>query len=366
IQYSVKFNGLQSDDFQSNIGILAGDPASPHLWNIFLSDFKTSPHPHDPKLNNIPIPHLEQADDMALLSKSLHGLQIKMHELHHWCGVNFLLINIIKSLAVAVNSPTPSVKLKMGDACIKWTNEYCYIGTVFSAQKHNSFDTHYQTQAKKARNAANVILGLQTHVGAIAPAHGRTLYFARIDPYLTFGCEVCIDLRNSNLAMLQKVQNTFLRAILRLNPKSITAVLFSETNIMPIAYRRLYLALKFLAYLLSLPHSHYARIALDDSMALHSQHHKSWYSDLLQALQKIPLSEPLVLPPNPQSWSSQTASDLAKNLCTLCDKYLLSCLQHLRSRLPLLQGRTDKIDRNVYAPKGLLFRHYLHVDIYDH
>ncbi|KAJ7016162.1 hypothetical protein C8F04DRAFT_982763, partial [Mycena alexandri] len=73
----------------------------------------------------------------------------------------------------------------------------------------------------------------------------RSLYMARVDPYLIAGCGICLDL-------LEDVQCMFLRRMLGVVSRSLHAVLFSETGIWPIKHRRVYLALKCLCYLLDL------------------------------------------------------------------------------------------------------------------
>jgi hypothetical protein len=61
------------------------------------------------------------------------------------------------------------------------------------------------------------------------------------------------------------VQTMFLQRLLRLRPYSIRTPLFTELSLLPVRYRRLILALRYLGYLVALPPTHYARAALEDS-----------------------------------------------------------------------------------------------------
>lgn len=53
----------------------------------------------------------------------------------------------------------------------------------------------------------------------------------------------------ANIRKLEKVQKRYIRRILRLQKRSEHHILYSETSIMPIGYRLLILALRFLRYL---------------------------------------------------------------------------------------------------------------------
>ncbi|KAJ7031841.1 hypothetical protein C8F04DRAFT_894205, partial [Mycena alexandri] len=89
-------------------------------------------------------------------------------------------------------------------------------------------------------------------VGDLTAWDMRTLYMARVDPYLIAGCEICLNVNAKSLKLLEDAQCMFLCRMLGVGARSMRAVLFSETGIWPIKYRRVYLALKYLRYLLSL------------------------------------------------------------------------------------------------------------------
>jgi hypothetical protein len=64
-----------SEPFKALIGILIGDPASPTLWNLYMSDFVMSMDPDDVILSGASASNLEHADDILLMSYSARGLQ---------------------------------------------------------------------------------------------------------------------------------------------------------------------------------------------------------------------------------------------------------------------------------------------------
>ncbi|KAI0753702.1 hypothetical protein C8Q74DRAFT_1165543, partial [Fomes fomentarius] len=74
---------------------------------------------------------------------------------------------------------------------------------------------------------------------------------ARVDPHLTAGCEVVLDVQLSLLEPLERVQTTFLRrAQVGLGPRSQLAPLYTETGVWPLHYRRVLLTLRYLDYVL--------------------------------------------------------------------------------------------------------------------
>ncbi|KAG6884897.1 hypothetical protein C0992_005614, partial [Termitomyces sp. T32_za158] len=130
----------------------------------------------------------------------------------------------------------------------------------------------------------NVSFAIQTHVSVITPYEGKQLYMARVDPHLVFGCEVVLDVVASSLHLLEDVQVAYCRRLLGLTSQCTLVPLFSETGILPLKYRRVILATKYLTYLLSLPPTHYASSALCDSLDLAWAQQLSWAADLAAVL----------------------------------------------------------------------------------
>lgn len=89
------------------------------------------------------------------------------------------------------------------------------------------------------------------------------------------------DVSPSALSHLELSQRAFIRARLALPKSSLVAPLFTETGVWPLAYRRLNLAVRYFSFLLTLPASRLAYIALQDSFLLHTACLPSWYGDLL-------------------------------------------------------------------------------------
>ncbi|KAJ7016264.1 hypothetical protein C8F04DRAFT_1202778 [Mycena alexandri] len=92
----------------------------------------------------------------------------------------------------------------------------------------------FKVEAGKATTVANVLLGLDRFVGSIPAWDARALYMARVDPYLTAGCDVCLDVDAKSLALLERVQVKFLRRILGVGRRSLkTRLSRPEVSVLP-------------------------------------------------------------------------------------------------------------------------------------
>ncbi|KAI0064582.1 hypothetical protein BV25DRAFT_1906569 [Artomyces pyxidatus] len=298
MRYVVRADGDVSESFASGHGVLAGDSASPILWIIFMCDLIFPDDPDDVSLNNVPVSHLEQADDIVLFS-------LKLRILEAWCAINFLCINVKKSSGMLFG-PIPRSRpvLTLLGSPLAWTESYTYVGVTLQSTHRNIFARHYEAKARKGRSVAHVTLGLKSMVGRLPPREGTHLYMARVDPHLIHACDIIPDVDLSLLAQLEAVQVTFLRRLLGLSACSMRAFLSTETGLEPLQYRRIRLLLRFLKYALAST-DHLIYHAVQSSLALARAHCPCWISDVVwvassmaTSLQSQLNTSPLALLPN--------------------------------------------------------------------
>ncbi|KAF7973841.1 hypothetical protein HWV62_14128, partial [Athelia sp. TMB] len=297
LEYRVVLEGALSEEFSSLIGILAGDSISPDLWNVYLADFKPPGCAEDITLGGRFVSHLEQADDMAIFSTSCEGLQRKLDYLWHYCSINFILVNLGKTKVMIQGHSSafasPRHVFTMHGAPIDYCTDYTYVGVTFSstaAAGARMFEKHYENKAKKAHQVSCVTFQVDSFIGDLPPLEGKRLYTARVEPHLTSGAEVCPDSTMSLLLPHQQVQHTFLQRILGLNPRCMRAFLFSETGLLPLAYRRILLTLRYMAYLIGLPEHHLASCAWHECLELFANGAHCWLGDLVKVLDRLPLA----------------------------------------------------------------------------
>src|ERR1700678_2627870 len=91
----------------------------------------------------------------------------------------------------------------------------------------------------------------------------------------------CIDVAQTHLSKLERIQHYFVRRLLGLPTNSLLVVFFTETGLLPLKFRRLQLvALNYFKYLVNLPPSRLACKALEDSITLDRCSKHSWVRDL--------------------------------------------------------------------------------------
>jgi hypothetical protein len=224
--YIVRHNSETSDAFKSIIGILIGDTCSPILWNIYLADIK------------FPISTIQLGYRTRWLTSRI------------W---NKLMISCL---------------------CQKQQKD---------STNCNIFKEHYDIKAGKAKNIGNMILATQSVIGKLPPWELRKFYMALMDPHLTHGAEISLDIDPPLLEKLEDIQHLFLCRLLLVNvgEKCMNALLFTETAVIPIKYRRIITALKYLKYLLLLPPDLYAAYAMRDSISLAAIGKPCWFMDIL-------------------------------------------------------------------------------------
>ncbi len=93
---------------------------------------------------------------------------------------------------------------------IEWTNEHKYLGVTFTSSKADIFSQHYAEKEKSAKRTANVTFTLQKYFGDLLPREGVAIYKSRIDPQLTSGAEVAVDVASSGPHLLENVQVAYL------------------------------------------------------------------------------------------------------------------------------------------------------------
>ena len=118
---------------------------------------------------------------------------------------------------------------------------------------------------------------------------------ARVDCHLIHGCGISPDSEDVHVKQLSIVQIQFLRQMLNLHSRSVIALLFTETGIIPLRVRRLLIVLNHLIYFLGLDKKDYARAALDSSLELSAKGKTSWAKDLITAASRLSFRCPVLV-----------------------------------------------------------------------
>jgi hypothetical protein len=100
MSYVVKSGGEYSEYFESDMGVLIGDSASPFCFIVYVADFAPPVDPDDIELGGHEVADLWQADDIVVIAKSLRALQQKADHADAYCAEKFFKLNAAKSVAI--------------------------------------------------------------------------------------------------------------------------------------------------------------------------------------------------------------------------------------------------------------------------
>ncbi|KAF6742830.1 hypothetical protein DFP72DRAFT_859846 [Ephemerocybe angulata] len=184
------------------------------------------------------------------------------------------------------------------------------------------------------------------HAGAqLCSPLGYVIYHVDAQPGSSMAC------------VMHHVTRLLLRRFLGLHARSSVSVLSSETGIIPLRYRRVFIALAFLLYLLRLPEHHYAKLAFRDSVDLLASGKSGWLSDLLHSLQSLP--HPVHVP-HPLNINEDVVLGIRERVQSSMVSFITEDI-HRISSLYLLKDRLEPNERRGSPPTvvPIKFRHYL-------
>lgn len=133
----LKLNNSLTDLYPVNIGVKQGCVLSPTLFNLFLSDLPSgfnNLEMHAPKLLHSKVSSLFWADDLALISTSLNGLQVAMNKLKTYSEENKLSVNINKTKFMIFNKTGRLLKnqrLFYDTTDVELVRNFVYLGIKF-------------------------------------------------------------------------------------------------------------------------------------------------------------------------------------------------------------------------------------------
>ena len=162
------------------------------LFNIYLSDLNFSLDDNNSiTLFSKRISHLLYADDLVIISPSPTGLQHSLNSLHDYCTKWKLDININKTKVVIFSKAkiqnASCFTFNIGDKPIEITNEYKYLGIIFSS--NGSFHQAKSILEKKAKRA---LFCMHSYLSdqSLPPHYSLDLYEKLIQPVASYALEI--------------------------------------------------------------------------------------------------------------------------------------------------------------------------------
>ena len=95
--FFIKSGNFYTDSFISNIGVPQGDPISPILFNLFISDLPSALHHNGIWFHGVNVRYIQYADDLCILGDTEEDLQNGLNHLQSYCSTNIIEINVAKT-----------------------------------------------------------------------------------------------------------------------------------------------------------------------------------------------------------------------------------------------------------------------------
>jgi hypothetical protein len=211
VNVRVRVNDVESDWFQSKVGVRQGDTLSPLLFNIFINGIvgKVKESGLGIKIGNEVVSVLLFADDMVLVAENEIELGHLMGKVKEYCDKWQLVVNVNKTKVVVVSKDGNEVaKVKYGQSELECVSKYCYLGMVFSSDGRWKVEVDRRVQAGRA-----ALSGVSKHViwnKNISTPVKKVVFEAMVKSKLMYGSEVWWA-NQSEMARMETVQNDFLR-----------------------------------------------------------------------------------------------------------------------------------------------------------
>src|SRR3981189_594161 len=146
----VRVNDVESDWFESKVGVRQGDTLSPLLFNIFINGImeKVKDSGLGVKIGSETMSVLLFADDMVLVANNEVELGHLVDKVKQYCDKWQLEVNVNKTKVVMVSKDgSEVVKVKYGQSELECVSKYCYLRMVFSADGRWKLDMDRRVQA---------------------------------------------------------------------------------------------------------------------------------------------------------------------------------------------------------------------------
>ena len=288
VQAKVRVGGDFTNSFPCPRGLKQGEICSPILFSLLINELtkdivQNGKHGLQLSPEFIHLLILLFADDVALLSDSVAGLQKQLDILYNSCQKLDLNVNLDKSnIIVFRNGGYLALREQwtFGNFPLSVVNSYKYLGVFLSTRL--SFTRSMEDLATRAKKGVVVILKTLWSLGDHSPEIFFKLFDCQIVPILTYGSEIWG--LNSNLETIEKVHLFAIKRFLGVHPVTPKHVLYGETGRYPLSVVTYVKCIKFWLRLLKLENYRYSKKAYNMLKYLQSQNYITWVDNVRNTL----------------------------------------------------------------------------------
>ena len=226
------------------MGVKQGEPRSPLLFIVFLSDLSSSLR--DDNIDSITLEEIQIflllfADDTVLFSHSREGLQVLLNKICSYCRKSGMYINTDKMEAKVFKTGTrlENVDLFYDNKRLNNVSSFTYLGVMLSSN-----GKFYQTQKAIAPQATKALFSLNSLFEAVSldVTEKLKLFDTMILPILNYGSEV---LGFHSGPDIERVHLKFMKQILGVRPQTTNSTVYGELGRVPLQILRKERILKY-------------------------------------------------------------------------------------------------------------------------
>ncbi|UYV71483.1 hypothetical protein LAZ67_8003469 [Cordylochernes scorpioides] len=261
---TVRWNGLFTEPIKIRSGVLQGEPLSPYLFILFVTDLinifndSTLPGIYLPNFGTVHL--LMYADDIILIGESKINLQIKINMLKKYFETNHLTLNESKSKIMVFRNggrPAKSDKWFWGDQLLTVTSKYLYLG--YPLTTTISFSQVASYFKGKALAATGEVWKIMEKSRLNSFGSSMKLLDSIILSTLLYSAPIWA---NEKYKILDQIQNNYLRRLLNLPSNTPGYILRMETGRFSLGVTATKLILKFWLRILKMEKSRLPAICL--------------------------------------------------------------------------------------------------------
>ena len=244
-------NGMQSEFFESHVGLRQGENLSPLLFALFLNDMETFfteqkwntlkfidklyTDSHDEVTGMLNLFVLMYADDTVIMAENEHDMQRNLNLLNDYCNCNKLKVNISKTkIMVFARSKTRLNNIptfKFGNIYLEQVDDYIYLGICFNW--NGSFVKAKKLLHDKASKAMYSLIQKGRRLNLPTDIMLK-LFDSCVEPILLYGCEVW---GYGNVDILEKVHTKFCKFIFGVSKYSHNMPVYGELGRYPLSIK---------------------------------------------------------------------------------------------------------------------------------
>ncbi len=251
--------------FLCHIGVKQGCPLNLLLFGLFIDGLEKRLNALEgdapPMLGQLAVRLLPYADDLAIMSHTLAGLQKQLDVLQAFCYERQLTVNVKKTKVVvfeACKSVCQAFQYE-GEA-IEQLNSFKYLGVELHGTKGMQAAIQWLAMSRKKTVFALRHRCAELHI--FDPALQCQLFDALVKPVLSYGCEVWLD--HMAREQLEVVHRAFLKSSLGVSTTTSNYIVLAKFGRFPLEIFWWQQTMRFLSRVSSkVDSNHMLRLAYD-------------------------------------------------------------------------------------------------------